>query len=331
MLAKHFDAISYSWKTNPEVGKVLAEKSLTDFSIISINELKQFLEMTNNSKLNRKVWFFPLAINNEDLDFLFQNSVNQFVVDNENDLDTILKYIETNNKKVNILLRMKLRENTIFTGKHYVFGMKVKVIQKWIPILKSNKNIDLIGVHFHRKTQNVSEWSLKEEVAQSLGEEYLSQLDIMNLGGGMPANYCNIHDKAVESIILKIKDLKDYISKFNIKLYIEPGRFIAAPAVKLETNIIAIHDNALFLNISIFNGALDTVVANIKLHVKEEIEKGEKYLLKGCTPDSSDILRYSVYLKKPKIGDKITFENCGAYTYTTDFCALDKIEYIIEN
>jgi len=71
---------------------------------------------------------------------------------------------------------------------------------------------------------------------------------------------------------------------------------------------------------------LDTIVANVKLHVEGELEKGDRYLLKGCTPDSCDILRYNVYLDKPKMGDKITFLNCGAYTYTTDFCALDKIK-----
>ncbi|MCA9496523.1 MAG: decarboxylase, partial [Nanoarchaeota archaeon] len=262
-----------------------------------------------------------------DLDIIIKKyNIENFVVDNLEDLNILINYIEKNNKKINLLLRMKLRENTIFTGKHYVFGMKVKEIQEQIPKLKSNININKLGIHFHRKTQNVSEWSLKQEVAHSLGEEYLKQIDIMNLGGGLPANYKNIHDRAMESIWMKVKELKEYIKPFNIEMVIEPGRFIAAPSVKLESNIIAIHDNVCFLNISIFNGILDTIVANIKLIIENEKEKGIRYILKGCTPDSSDILRYSVYLDNPKIGDKITFLNCGAYTYTTNFCALDKIE-----
>ena len=71
---------------------------------------------------------------------------------------------------------------------------------------------------------------------------------------------------------------------------------------------------------------LDTIVANVKLHVEGELEKGERFLLKGCTPDSCDILRYNVYLDSPKVGQKIVFLNCGAYTYTTDFCTLPKIK-----
>ena len=78
-----------------------------------------------------------------------------------------------------------------------------------------------------------------------------------------------------------------------------------------------------------YSCALDTVIANVKLIVEGELEKGKQYTLKGCTPCSMDILRYKVILENPQIGDRITFLNAGAYTYSTDFCHLDKIENII--
>ena len=320
-----FDEVSYSWKTNPTVGSILNENESCYMSVHSIPELEQV-------KNKNKVWFFLFAINEEILDELFNKyNLKNFVVDNPNDLDFLINYIEKNNLKINLLLRMKLRENTIFTGKHYVFGMRVKTIQEYILKLNEDKNIEKIGVHFHRKTQNVSEWSLKEEVAQSLGEEYLEKIDIMNLGGGLPGKYENSHDREMQSIVMKINELKDYLKKFNVQLIIEPGRFIASPSVKLKCQIIAIYDDTCFVNVSIFNGALDTVIANVKLIVSEECDKyeGKSYTIKGCTPDSTDILRYRVYLKDPKVGDTITFENCGAYTYTTNFCALPKIDEII--
>jgi ornithine decarboxylase len=74
---------------------------------------------------------------------------------------------------------------------------------------------------------------------------------------------------------------------------------------------------------------MDTIVANIKLKIKGELDRGTPYLIKGCIPDSEDIFRYRVYLKKPKVGDKLTFLNAGAYTYTTDFCAIEKLKYQI--
>lgn len=331
ILKEVFDEVSYSFKTNPYVGEILAKNNSCDFSIISINELKQFIQKTKDNSLLKKVWYFPMALDEEDLEIIFKHKIKNFVLDNKEDLQTILDFIEKNNIKINILLRMKLRENTISTGKHYVFGMKVKEIQELIPKLKANKNIEKVGIHFHRKTQNVSEWSLKQEVVNSLGEKYLKQIDILNLGGGLPANYINIHDKSIKNIFIKIKELKEYIKNFNIKLYIEPGRFIAASSVKLQTQIIAKNESTLFVNNSIFNGALDTIIANIKLHIENELEKGERYLIKGCTPDSSDILRYNAYLDKPKVGDILTFLNVGAYTYSTNFCALNEIEIVYEN
>lgn len=312
--------VSYSWKTNPYIGEILNENESCFMSVHSISELNQI-------KHKNKIWFFLMATSEEILKELINKyNLRNFVVDNLEDLEILINFIERNNIKINLLLRMKLRENTLFTGKHYVFGMHVKEIKEQIDLLSDNINIGKLGVHFHRKTQNVSEWNLKNEVFESLGEEYLSKIQLINIGGGLPGNYVNIHDRAIENIFIKIKELKELASKYNIEIIAEPGRFIASPAVKLESNIIRVHDNTIFLDVSVFNGMLDTIVANVKLHVEGELEKGDRYLLKGCTPDSCDILRYNVYLDKPKMGDKITFLNCGAYTYTTDFCALDKIK-----
>ena len=320
VLKKFFNEVSYSWKTNPKVGKILNENESCYCSIHGLNELKQV-------KKTKQIWYFLFAINDVELEeVLIKRGLKNFVVDNMNDLNKLINFISKNNIKINLLLRMKIRENTIFTGKHYVFGMGIDKIHGLIEKLESNKNIEEIGVHFHRKTQNVSEWNLKDEVAESLGEKYLKKIDLINIGGGLPGKYANSHDNELDLIFLKIKELKKYTDKFGVKIVIEPGRFIAAPSVKLECYITAIVDNTCFVNASIFNGMFDTIVANLKLIVKEEVKKGRPYTIKGCSPDSADILRYRVYLKNPKIGDKITFLNCGAYNYTTNFCALKEIK-----
>jgi ornithine decarboxylase len=227
---------------------------------------------------------------------------------------------------------MKLKENTVFTGKYFVFGMDAKVVNDKIMELRNNKNIDKIGIHFHRKTQNVAEWQLKEELLDALKPEVFDKIDIINIGGGIPAKYKNSNDKAIEVIYDSIRELNSWLKDKNIELWTEPGRAIAAPAVVLEANILNIYDNNIIVDCSIFNGMLDTAVANVKLIVENELDKGnsqQNYTIKGITPASEDILRYSVYLDNPKIGDKIRFLNAGAYTYATDFCDLDKIGTVI--
>ena len=113
-------------------------------------------------------------------------------------------------------------------------------------------------------------------------------------------------------------------------MIIEPGRFLAGPAMKLECYIKNIYNGNIIVDCSVYNSAMDTFVAHVRMQVEGELEKGDAYTIKGSTPDSMDILRYRVYLKNPKIGDKITFLNAGAYTFSTDFCGLEKIEVVID-
>ena len=116
--------VSYSWKTNPYIGEILNKKESCFMSVHSIAELNQI-------KHKNKVWFFLMAINEEMLEKLFfEYKLKNFVVDNLEDLNILTKFIEKNNLKINLLLRMKLRENTLFTGKHYVFGMHAKEIKE---------------------------------------------------------------------------------------------------------------------------------------------------------------------------------------------------------
>jgi len=79
---------------------------------------------------------------------------------------------------------------------------------------------------------------------------------------------------------------------------------------------------------SVYNTALDTFGAHIRLKVEGELEqtKAPAWTIKGATPCSLDIYRYRVYLKDPKPGDNIIFKNAGAYNFATDFCGLGKIK-----
>jgi ornithine decarboxylase len=314
------DSVSYSYKTNPDVGKVLQDKTDCMFSIHSIEDLMQL-------KDGKRVWFFSQATAKEELDILFKKGVDKFVIDNMSDLDSLLSYIEKNNKKISLLLRMKLKEHTIHTGKHFVYGMYSGVINELLPVLRENKNIEKLGIHFHRKTQNVSEWSLKEELFDSI--KHWDKIDLVNIGGGIPAQYKNSGNMILPGIFSKIMDLKKWLNEKGINMIIEPGRYIAAYPIRLEANIKAIYDNNIIIDCSVYNSAMDTFVANVRLLVENELSEGEAYTIKGCTPDSMDIFRYRVYLKNPKIGNKIVFLNAGAYTYTTDFCNLPKLETVI--
>jgi len=312
------DAVSYSAKTNQEVTKILEEDTYSLFSVHFFNELKHIKDKS-------RVIFLAQAWNKEEIKKLVDLKVKYFVVDNESDLDTLIKFLDKNNVKINLFLRLKLKENTIRTERYFVFGMGSEVVNKKIRELRDNKKIEKLGIHFHRKTQNMAEWNIKYEFLQVIDSEVIDMIDMINIGGGIPSVYANTNEDVIKTVFHKIKEFKDRIKK---ELIVEPGRFIAAPAIKLETEIIGIDGNNITVNASVYNSDMDAVIVPVKLLILGELEKGKgkPYVVKGMTPCSMDLFRYKVYLKDPKVGDKLTFLNAGAYNFTSDFCDLEKIK-----
>ncbi len=325
------DFISYSSKTNPLITPILEKETDSLFSIHLVNELK-------NVQDKSLVVFLAQAWTEEEIKTLIDYGILYFVVDNEVDLDMLLSFLEKNEikNKINLLLRLKLKENTLRTERYFVFGMKSDVINKMIKEITNNQNlqskINHLGIHFHRKSQNMSEWNYQYEIMHSLDEETLKAISIINIGGGLPAEYANTNTQVIPVIFQKIKELKEWLNTQNIHLMLEPGRFIAAPAVKLVTQIIGIHENNIIVNASVYNSDMDALIVPVKLLVEGEVEKeqGQPYVIKGITPCSMDLFRYRVYLKEPKVGDQLIFLNAGAYNFSTEFCDLEKIETVME-
>ena len=312
--------VSYSYKTNHEIGDILQEISPeTNFSI----HTKEEIEMIKDKS---KIWFFTQAESEEELKQLTKKGIKNFVVDNEIDLRTLLK----TNEKINLSLRMKFQEHRIGTGKYFVYGMPSKKINEIISQIKDNPNINQLGIHIHRKSQNTSEWEIQEELEDSLTKESLQRINTINLGGGLPVKYRSYNDNSQKYIFQKLTEAKNFLDKHNIQTLIEPGRFLAAPAIKLETQIIQIQENNIIINTTIYNCALDNILTGTKMLVEQESKQGQDFLIKGNSPTRDDIFRYKVKLQNPKVGDKITFLNAGAYNYTTDFFGYKKIPTIIQ-
>lgn len=314
------NSVSYSSKTNQFVTKILEEETNCFFSVHFENELKHLKDFS-------RVIFLAQGWSVETIKGLTDKGIDYFVVDNESDLNTLLKFLEDNDENVKLLLRMKLKEYSLKTEKYFVFGMKSDVINKRIKELEDHSKIKTLGVHFHRKTQNMSEWNLQYEISNALDRETLEVIDVVNIGGGLPSEYANTNMDVLDSIFKKIKEFREWLEQREVKMIIEPGRFIAAPSTKLVTKILGIHENNIIVDASVYNADMDALIVPVKLKVENELPKGEgePYVVKGITPCSMDLFRYRVYLEKPEVGDELIFLNAGAYNFSTDFCDLEKI------
>jgi ornithine decarboxylase len=314
--------ISYSYKTNREVGDVLQEISDCDFSIHSHEEMGMIQD-------KKRIWFFTQAESEKELKEILNKGVRNFVIDNEVDLNRILNTIKEKKIKINLSLRMRFQEHRIGSGKYFVYGMSSRKVNELVGILAENKNIENLGIHIHRKSQNISEWEIQKEIEDSLEKSTLENISFLNLGGGLPAKYRSYDMKNMDYIFLKILKARDFFNNFKIETYIEPGRFFAATCVKLEAEIIQIQEKNIIINTTIYNCALDTLLTGTKMIIDTELgdeKEGDYFLIKGNSPTRDDIFRYKAKLKKPCVGDKIIFLNAGAYNYTTDFFGYKKLK-----
>ena len=315
------DSVYYSSKTNPLLTPILEEKTDAFFSVHTKDELKHVSD-------KGRVLFFGVAWTNDDINSLYESGVRQFAVDSRTDLERFLEII--GEREATLFLRMKLKENSVRSEKYYVFGLGKQFVSdslKKIHIAKPNLKL---GVHVHRKTQNLNEWDLQTDVCHALDDDAFKCLTYLNFGGGLPSLYSNTNDKVIPSILKKIASFRVWLNEQGIKLIAEPGRFIAAPSVKLITHVTCIEAQTLFLDVSVYNANTDAIFGGQRLLVENEKKTGEYYMFKGKTPDSIDILRYRVYLEKtPVVGDTITFLNAGAYNFHCDFCELERIKTVI--
>jgi len=319
------DLVSYSSKTNQDITKILEENTDAMFSVHFNNELKHVKDLS-------RVLFLAQGWNEGEIANLIAKNISWFAVDNESDLNILLKFLENYPQKINLFLRLKIRENSLRTEKYFVFGMKAEVVNKRIKELANHPKIEKLGLHFHRKTQNLSEWNYKDYLHQMIDDEVLKRIDYLNIGGGLPSEYANTNVDVLPSILKRIAELRNWLKEYDTKLILEPGRFIAAPAVKLVSQITGIYDNNIIVNASVYNSDLDAIIVPVKLLVEGELspeeakeQQAQAYVIKGITPCSLDLFRYRVYLKNPQVGDNLVFLNAGAYNFTTDFCDLEKI------
>ncbi|WP_135610416.1 decarboxylase [Methanococcoides sp. AM1] len=315
------DIPAFSSKTNPRISPMIEENTDGFLSVHMINELKHVKDMS-------RVLFLAQGWTSEIVEDLYKRGIRSFAVDNEFDLDILLSTMELTDWKITLLLRLKLKEHSLRTERYFVFGMRSDVINERVAQLKDNSHIEQLGVHFHRKTQNVNEWKIQQDIEDVLSEETLEAIDILNIGGGLPSEYANTNVDVIGGIFRRLTELREWLHEKDIQLMIEPGRFISAPAGKLITYITGVYDNNIIVNASVYNSDMDAILVPVKLRVEGEVGNnvGNPYVIKGCTPCSMDLFRYRVYLKEdPKIGDEIVFINAGAYNFTSNFCDLEEI------
>ncbi len=341
-----------AFKAYPKVNMMYASKALCTMAVTSIIASEGFgfdvvsageIYTVYKSGVNMsKVLFNGNNKSVDELSLAIKLGVGRISVDNFFELSLLNEIAKSQNKTVDILLRITPgiechTHEYIQTGHlDSKFGFDLTQIDEAVELILNNyTNLKLHGLHAHIGSQ-IFETSiygdeieiLVKEIAR-LNKKFDLQLDELNIGGGIGVKYTeddcppSVYDVA-EIIINK---LNECIEKYKIEapvLFIEPGRsIISTSGVTLYTigsskqvpkgkKYIAV-DGGMSDNIrpSMYQAEYVAELAN-----KPQEELKEKVVVAGRFCESGDILIKNIEFPEIEEGDILCVYNTGAYNYS---------------
>ena len=168
------------------------------------------------------------------------------------------------------------------------------------------------GVHLHNNCKSTHYEELKHSVEKVMTglSEFDLKLKWINLGGGYLLN----GQMDLTPLEATIKWLQD---KFNVDVYLEPGRAITAEAGYLVSTVIDLIESK-----NKIIAVLDTTINHLpevfeyqyQPKVMTASDRGKyEYRLVGCSCLSGDLFGDYYFDNKIEIGSRVVFENIGAY------------------
>jgi len=173
------------------------------------------------------------------------------------------------------------------------------------------------GLHFHALCEeNAGALAAVLESFEERFGKYIPQMKWVNFGGG---HHITREDYDVEHLIEIIKDFK---RRYNdIEVYLEPGEAVGWQSGVLVATVVDITHNGIdiaLLDTSAEAHMPDTIIMPYRAEVRGAGKEGEKrYTVKlgGNSCLAGDFMGNYSFDKKPKIGDKIIFEDQMHYTF----------------
>ena len=279
----------------------------------------------------------------DDLITAINFGVGRFSVDNFYELSLLDTISKSNNKKINIWLRITPgiechTHEYIQTG--YLdskFGFDMTQIDEAVDLIQNEyTNLKIKGLHAHVGSQIFDTTIFSDEIEilikelVRLDEKYGLKLDEINIGGGMAVKYTeNDVPPSIDDMAKVIIDaLEDNIQKYKIEpptLILEPGRSLISTSgitlytigsskqVPEGTKYIAV-DGGMADNIrhALYKAEYTAQIAN----KPQQTDALQKVTIVGRFCESGDVLIRDINLPEAEEGDILCVFNTGAYNYS---------------
>lgn len=251
----------------------------------------------------------------------------------------ILMQVEEKNVQIGLLPRLS-------NGAQ--FGMEQSCIEEIIRDRASHPSVNIAGIHYFTGTQKKKfsmiekELKLLEDFIAKLKSEYDFEPELLEYGPGLAVPYFIGDD--FENYYSVYEEMLSYIAsaKYRYRVNLEMGRFFAASCGEYVTSIADVKGTAeapiLILDggrnhISYYGQNMVMKTPLIRQENPDEQEnpnahegpgeqenpvaaEGVPCDLYGSLCSFNDMIARAVMVSDPKIGDRLVFENIGAYSIT---------------
>ncbi|MDP7982088.1 MAG: diaminopimelate decarboxylase family protein [Conexivisphaera sp.] len=331
-------SVAYSVKANflPAVLRTFWDEGLL-FDVATVEEL-YFLGRTVGN-VERSIYTSATQTYRE-FSRAIELGVNMFVVGSANGLQNLARAAENSGRKVDVLIRINPELDPPTDDHFYKIGKYgVPLVDEdgedalaLIRYALGHEDLRLRGFHFHVGTQvsNPSRFiraldRLEELLAMARVEGIDMNVDVLDIGGGMPVIYDEggvDADDVAPRIVERLNALADRLEG-PPDLVVESGRFLSAEAGVLVSKVLNVKRYAgftyAFLDTGYHNlldAALVKQVYPIRVIPRDDGAGSERVVLAGMLCDSDDVfpLGSNVEISRVEVGKLVAFGNAGAYS-----------------
>ena len=318
-----FAKIFYAVKANPavEIISLLADLG-SSFDVASVPELDRVLETGVTAD---RVSFGNTIKKEKDIEYAYKQGIRMFACDSREEL----KKIHRSAPGSKVFFRLLTEGSGADWPLSKKFGCHPSMIYELV-LMARDMDIIPYGISFHVGSQqrDIGQWdnaiSQVRYLFSSLAEEKV-KLEMINIGGGLPAQY-RTRTQSLKKYTTEItRFLKEDFGEDLPEIIIEPGRSLVAEAGLIVCEVVLISKKSstdlfdwVYLDVGKFNGLIETLDEAIKYPiVSEKSSVLEEVILAGPTCDSMDILYEHFKYSLPEdleIGDRLYILSAGAYT-----------------
>jgi ornithine decarboxylase len=314
--------VLYAVKTNPneDVIKCIGESGINKFDVASINEIKLIKSIFPKAQA-----FYMNTVKNRQhiKEAYFNYNIKDFALDTKDELQKIIE--ATNNAKdLTLYIRISISNEHAEIDLSQKFGALPSEALGLLRLAKAHAA--KVGLSFHVGSQCMHPISYSKGIREigNIIKKTKIIPDFINVGGGFPSIYPDLHPQPLENYINEIKKSFNNLKlERKPELLCEPGRALVAESGSTLVKVLLRKKQKIYINDGTYGSLFDAGVLNFVLPTRMlpngriVSKKLTSFSLYGPTCDSADFMKGPFVLPNNlKEGDYIEIGQLGAYALT---------------